>query len=86
MRKLTGKISPHSFLIGKLEDQGRRFWFQTNTEYPDREMVLALACGRRPQWQIEPPSAAKEARWDESTQTLNLRLTHQQGPAEVTVK
>jgi hypothetical protein len=86
LRSLTGQIGPHSFLIGKLEDQGRQFWFQTNSEYADREMILSLACGRRPQWQIEPPSAATEARWDESTQTLNLRLTHRQGAAEVTVK
>lgn len=86
LTKLTGKIAPHSYLVGKLEDQGRRFWFQTNTEYPDRDTVLSITCTRKPDCQIEPESAAKESRWDDATKTLNLRLSHQQGAVEINIK
>ena len=84
--KLTGKIAPHSYLVGKLEDQGRRFWFQTNTEYPERETVLSIICTHKPNWQIEPSEAANETRWNETSKTLNLRLSHAWGAVEVSVK
>jgi hypothetical protein len=86
LTRLAGKIAPHSYLVGKLEDQGRRLWLQTNTEYPDRDTVLAIDCSRKPEWQIEPPAAANETRWDEAAKILSLRLTHQQGAVEVTVR
>ncbi len=80
---LRGKIAPHSYLVGKLEDQGRRLWFQTNTEYPNRDSVLNVTCVRKPDCHIEPATAAKETRWDEASKTLNLRLSHEQGAVEV---
>ena len=49
-------------------------------------MVLTIRCSRKPEWQIEPPAAANETRWDEAAKTLSLRLTHQHGAVEVTVK
>jgi hypothetical protein len=47
---------------------------------------VRLVCSRKPEWQIKPLSAAKEARWDETAKTLHLRLSHQQGAVEVRVK
>lgn len=55
LRKRTGKISPHSFLIGKLEDQGRQFWFQTNSEYPDRESIGWRGDGSGVHLGVDPP-------------------------------
>jgi hypothetical protein len=86
LTKLTGQIAPHSYLVAKLEDQGKRLWFQTNTEYPDRDTVLSIICARKPDWQIEPVSVAKEARWDEAAKTLSLYLSHQKGAVEVWIK
>lgn len=85
-RSLSGKVAPHSYVVGKIEDQGRRLWMLANTEYPDRNTEMSIACPTRPQVQVTPPSAAKESRWDEQAQRLVLRLSHQQGAIEVTVK
>lgn len=81
--KLSGTIAPHSYLVGKA---GASLWLQTNTEYPGRDFNLALACSRRPEVQIEPPSAAKQNAWDDAAKVLNLRLSHQQGAVEVELK
>ncbi|MCX7047859.1 MAG: GDSL-type esterase/lipase family protein [Candidatus Sumerlaeota bacterium] len=85
-KTLSGKIGPHTYLVGKLEDQGKRLWLQANTEYPDRDTELSIICARKPQWTIEPPSATKEATWNEASKTLKLRLMHQQGVVDVTLK
>jgi hypothetical protein len=86
LTQLSGQIGPHAYLVGKLEDHGRRLWLQTNTEYPDRDTHLTITCTRQPACQIEPPLAAKEARWDEGARTLNLRLAHECGAVEVTLQ
>ena len=72
--------------IGKLAGAGRGLWLQANTEYPDRDTELALTCDRKPEWRIEPAAAAKTARGDETTRTLNLRLAHRDGAVEVELK
>ncbi|MEI7732375.1 MAG: hypothetical protein WCO56_22580 [Verrucomicrobiota bacterium] len=84
--KLAGKVGPHAYLVGKIEDQGRRLWLQANTEYPERDTEVTIGCTRKLEWQIEPATAAKEARWDEKTGTITLRLSHQQGAVEVTLR
>jgi hypothetical protein len=86
LKTLSGKIGPHAYLLGKIEDQGRRLWLQANTEYPDRDTELSITCSRKPQWQVEPASAAKEAVWDDAAKTLKLRLSHKDGAVEMTVK
>jgi hypothetical protein len=64
---LAGKIGPHAYLVGKIEDQGRRLWLQANTEYPERDTELSITCTRQPACHVEPKAAAKETRWDETT-------------------
>jgi hypothetical protein len=83
---LSGTIGVHQYLIGKKAKDGQRFWLQTNSEKPDRDVVLNIVCPRKPDWQIEPAAAAKEARWDDGTKTLTLSLSHLQGAVEVTVQ
>ncbi len=85
-KTLAGKIGPHAYLLGKIENQGKQLWLQANTEYPDRDTELSITCSARPEWQVEPAAAGKVAAWDESTKTLNLHLSHQQGAVEVTLK
>ncbi len=86
LKRLSGKVGPHAYLVGKIEDQGRRLWFQANTEYPERDTEVSILCSRKPEWQVEPASAAKEAAWDEAAKSLKLRLSHQQGAVEVTLR
>ena len=86
LANLSGKVGPHAYLVGKFEDRSRRLWLQANTDYPERDTELSITCERKPEWQIEPASAAKEARWDEAAKCLKLRLSHRDGAVEVTVK
>lgn len=83
---LAGKIGPHAYLMGKIEQQGKQLWLQANTEYAQRDTELSITCSRKPRWKIEPASAEKSATWDETSRTLKLVLSHQQGAAEVTLK
>lgn len=81
---LSGKLAPHAYLVGKFTPRG--LWLQTNGEYADRATELMLTCSRKPQWQIVPASAATQVRWDESSKSLALRLSHEPGAVEVEVK
>lgn len=81
--KLSGKISPHSYIVGRLEDGCRRLWLQANTEYPERETAVSVFCREKPKWRIEPAGAAKEAAWDATGKTLRLRLSHADGAVQV---
>ena len=83
---LSGTVGVHQYLIGKLAKDGTSFWFQTNSENPDRDLVVNITCPHKPGWQIEPSSAAKEARWDEQSKTLSLCVSHRQGAVEVKVE
>lgn len=85
LTKLTGKIAPHSYLVGKKEDGGHRFWLQANTEYPDRDTELTLTCTGQPKVVVVPPEAAKVSKWDAVTATLTLQLSHKDGAVEVEV-
>jgi hypothetical protein len=86
VRSLTGPIGVHQYLVGKIAKDGTSFWFQTNGEYPNRDVELSVGCALKPTCKIAPSSAAKELRWDEATKRLNLRLSMEQGAVEGEVK
>ncbi|MCX7010823.1 MAG: hypothetical protein NTY53_26880 [Kiritimatiellaeota bacterium] len=86
VRSLGGVIGVHEYVIGKIARDGNSFWFQTNGENPDRALDIALTCARQPIVKIEPPSAAQQNAWDAATKTLKLRLSHQTGAVEVTLR
>jgi hypothetical protein len=83
---LKGTVGPHAYLVGKLEKRGKRLWLQANTEFPERDTVLAVTCSSKPECVVEPVGAAVEMRWDAATKTLNLRLSHKQGAVEAVIK
>ncbi|MCY3017574.1 MAG: hypothetical protein NTW87_00885 [Planctomycetota bacterium] len=83
---LSGKIQVHSYVLAKVEDQGKRFWLQANTEYPERDTELSITCSRKPEWKVQPVSAATEAVWDEAAKSLKLRLSHKGGGVEVELR
>lgn len=80
---IAGQIAPHAYAIGKFEDQGNRLWLQANGEYPSRPTGLTLTCKSQPKVAVAPPSAANLNKWDASTGTLTLQLSHQDGAVEV---
>lgn len=82
---LRGTVGVHQYLIGKIAKDGQRFWFQTNSEDPEREMVLTVTCPHKPAWRIAPETAAKEVRWDEAAKQLSLCLSHREGAVEVSL-
>jgi hypothetical protein len=84
--KLAGKIAPHSYLVGKVENKGAQLWLQANTEYPERDTALEIQCARKPVVLIEPATAVKQSDWDEAAKTQKLRLAHQLGAVEVLLK
>ena len=86
VRQWSGSVGVHQYLIGKLAPDGRGFWFQTNGEYTNRGVEVSMVCERKPEWQIAPASAAKGAGWDEAARTLTLRLSHELGAVEVSLK
>lgn len=86
VQAVSGKVQVHSFVLAKIEDQGKRFWLQANTEYSERNTEISLQCSRKPQWHLTPPSAAKEVRWDEPSKTLFISLSHQGGAVEAVVE
>jgi hypothetical protein len=83
--RISGKIEPHAYLVGKFEDGNRRLWLQVNAEYAERDTVLTLTCAGRPQVKITPESAARINTWSAGTGTLTLRLSHADGAVEVDV-
>jgi hypothetical protein len=83
---LAGTVAPHSYVVAKIEDAGRRLWLQANTEYPERDTVLALTCPAEPRCTITPAAAVRESRWDAATHTLHLRLTHREGAVEAALQ
>ena len=84
--QLSGRIAPHAYLVGKIEQRGTRLWLQTNTEYPDRDTELSFHCTRQPTVQVQPPAALKHTAWEAATQRLLLRLSTQAGAVEVLVQ
>jgi hypothetical protein len=83
-KSLSGKVAPRAYLIGRIEEGGRRLWLQANTEYPDRDTELSLAASQQPKVRVAPASAVKHREWDETHGLLSLRLDHHDGAVEVT--
>jgi len=84
-QSIAGKIGPHAYVVGKFENGNDSLWLQANTEYPERDTELAVACNRQPAVKITPPSAARMNEWNAKTGTLTLRLSHSAGAVEVEI-
>jgi hypothetical protein len=82
---LEGKIGPHAYLIGKGENDGRSFWMQANTAYPDRDTELKFECIAEPDVKVVPASGLIKSEWDKKTGALDITLSHAEGAVEVTL-
>jgi len=82
---LCGTIAPHAYLVGKIENGGRRLWLQANGEYAERTLSLSLRCLEMPRCRVEPADAAQQSRWEEQNRTLTLELSPANGAVEATV-
>jgi hypothetical protein len=83
--RISGPIGVHHYLIGKTEKAGS-FWFQCNDELPGRSTQITLACPHKPTCEISPASSILEQHWNEAAGTLTLRLSHERGAVEATVR
>jgi hypothetical protein len=84
-QRIAGKIAPHTYLMGKFEDNNQRLWLQANTEYPERDTELTIICKVQPKVKVTPAAAAMVNKWDAATGTLTLRLSHADGAVEVEI-
>jgi hypothetical protein len=82
---IAGKIAPHTYLMGKFEDNNQKLWLQANTEYPGRDTELTIICKVQPKVKVTPDAAAMVNKWDAATGTLTLRLSHADGAVEVEI-
>ncbi|MCX6962624.1 MAG: hypothetical protein NTZ08_09275 [Verrucomicrobia bacterium] len=84
--KISGKIGPHAYLVGKFENKNKSFWLQSNTEYPERDTELEIQLKSKPQVKITPDSAALKNTWNPTTRTLSLRLSHKDGAVNLEIQ
>jgi hypothetical protein len=61
-------------------------WLQANAEYQERDTELVISCKSEPKVKITPESAMKVNRWDSSTGTVTLQLSHNDGAVEVEIE
>jgi hypothetical protein len=85
-KKLSGRIHPHAYVVGKFKNGNRSVWLQANAEYPDRDTELVIGCATEPKVTVTPPEAAKATEWRQADETLTLRLSHQAGAVEVDIE
>ncbi len=85
-KKLSGRIHPHAYVVGKFKNGSRSIWLQANAEYADRDTELVIECATKPKVTVTPPEAAKVTDWSEADRSLTLRLSHQAGAVEVEIE
>ena len=84
--KMTGIAEVHRYLIGKIAEDRRSFWFQTNAEDPARPLIITLHGPSRPNLTVVPATALQSATWSATTQQMTLTLSHASGAVEVEVR
>jgi hypothetical protein len=85
VKTLSGTVQVHQYIVGKVAKDGASFWFQTNSEFADRTLSIALQCTSRPQITAAPPSSVTASTWDQGTMTQTMFLSFSNGPVECTV-
>jgi hypothetical protein len=83
--KISGKISPHAYLMGKFDNSNKALWLQANVEYEERDTELVISCKSEPKVKVTPESASQVNRWDPSSKSLTLQLSHKHGAVEVNI-
>jgi hypothetical protein len=96
VKKISGAVAVHDYIIGKLAEDEHSAWFQANFGFdsqstrnvpnPDRRLELVLDCSSEPQVVVTPPSAKVAGAWDVSAGRYALTLSMKDGPAEFEVR
>ena len=86
VRSLRGVIGVHQYLLGKIDKDGKGFWFQTNCQYPKRRLELELRATREPRVAVAPPQARISGNWDAEKKCYKLSLSVKDGAAECAVR
>ena len=86
VQSLRGVIGVHQYLLGKIDKDGKGFWFQTNCQYPERRLELELRTAHEPQVTVTPSQARLAGNWDAEKKCYKLSLSVKDGAAECAVR
>jgi hypothetical protein len=91
IESLAGTALPHSYMMGRLADDGSMLWLQANVNVKgpytdDRVTELVLHCGNAPEVKTDPVAALIEKKWDKAKKELRLRLSHKEGAVDLYVR
>ena len=86
VRSFRGVIGVHQYLLGKIDKDGKTFWFQTNCQYPQRRLEVELHMTREPQVTVTPSQSRIGSNWDAEKKCYNLSLSVKDGATECTVR
>jgi len=99
VRRLSGPIHLHTYIVGKSSDAGHTVWLQANShhrtekrahgrfvvEAPIRDTTFAVECARPPKVTVTPREALVSHEVADAGRRRTLRLSHAQGAVEVTI-
>jgi hypothetical protein len=85
VRSLRGVVGVHQYLLGKIDKDGKGFWFQTNCEYPARRLELEFRTSHEPRVSVTPSQARLAGTWDAAKKCYTLSLSVKDGAAECAI-
>ncbi|MFI4911133.1 MAG: LamG-like jellyroll fold domain-containing protein [Sedimentisphaeraceae bacterium JB056] len=85
IKRMSGYVGPHKYIMGTFEQDDTVLWLQANTEFTDRDTVITFDCLWKPALRVEPASALVSAVWDSENLTYTLTLSHTDYAAEITL-
>jgi hypothetical protein len=86
LRSLHGVVGVHQYVLGKIENEGKSLWFQTNCQYPRRQLELELHMNREPDITVTPSQARIKSNWDAEKQCYKLSLSVKDGATECVIR
>lgn len=82
--RISGDIEPHSYVLGKLNQNG--LWLQANTEYQERNTHIVISMQQEPRLEVLPQTGLIQSSWDSAARELKLILDHTSGAVELEIK
>ena len=82
---IRGVAEVQSYVLGKLSDDGSSMWLQAQGRDENATSRFSVACSSTPTATADPASSAVLMVWNDSTQELDVVLSHARGAVEVTI-
>ena len=84
--QIAGVAEIHRYVIGKIASDRKSFWFQTNSEDPERLFDVTLRCPVKPTCTVEPSTALMAEVWSAESKQLKLRISNETGAVNVEIR